>query len=165
MPGPTDTGFDFAAMLGAAMKTPDLLAEVGKDLPDGFPLPTNDFHKVVTTEEEGIVGLLAYDFKVHREVYTTFRPWEECSRCGEAFAAGRETVPSVGDYTCPHVTKDAYEAVVNDILSGKLMAGSEQEIVQKDGVVRISLKWYEKLQARKKKQTPGIDGTVPEAPL
>lgn len=160
-----DVGSDFVAVLTAAQVTPESFEQLGKDLPDGFPFkPTND-HKVVETSEDGIPGVAAFDFKVHRNVFTIFRPWPGCARCGQDFSTNKVTLPDEGDYTCPHVNKLEYETVCNDILAGKLLFGSEQEIAQKDGSVLVSLRWYEKIARPKKKPVPGIDGTVPESPL
>lgn len=160
-----DTGSDFASVLNAAMRSPEPFSEAGRDLPDGFPLPPNEMHRVVDTNEQGIPGLVAFDFKVHRKVFTIFRPWENCARCTADMASGLAAPPTDGDYACPHVNLGEYEAVVNDVLSGKLLFGSEQEIPQKDGSVLVSLRWYEKIAKKKKQQRPGVDGTTPEAPL
>lgn len=159
-----DAGLDFAAVLNAASRPPEPGSEKGKDLPDGFPLPTGDGHRFVETSEDGIPGVVAYDFKIHRRVFTIYRPWDGCVRCGAAIAAGEERLPDEGDYECPHVTKTEYEEVVNEILAGKLIFGSEQEIPQKDGSIVVSLRWYERFP-RKKKPQPGPGNIVPESPL
>lgn len=166
MPPPkADVGSDFAAVLAAAQRSPADFENLGKDLPDGFPLPSGEHGRVIDTEKEGVPGAMAWDYKPHREVFTIFRPWESCSRCGQDLASGTESLPSVGDYRCPHNHKDEYEAILADCLSGKLVYDREQEIVQKDGVVLVSLKWHEKIPRKKTAPPAGVDGTVPEPPV
>jgi len=166
MPPPkADAGSDFASILNSAMRSPEAFENLGKDLPDGFPLESNSGHRTIDTSEEGIPGVTAFDFKIHRRVFTIFRPWDNCGRCGADMASGAATLPDEGDYECPHVTLKDYEEIVNDILAGKLMVGSEQEITQKDGSVMVSLRWYEKIPSKKKKARPDIDGTTPEPDL
>lgn len=162
MPPPKgDVGQDFAGILNAAQKNPGDFESLGKDLPDGFPLPQGD-HRVIDSEKEGIPGITAYDFKIHRRVFTIFRPWDACARCGQDIASNKVAVPDEGDYECPHTAKDDYEEIANDILAGKLIFGSEQESNLKDGTVLISLRWYEKIHRAKKRAPAGVDGTSPE---
>lgn len=166
MPPPkSDAGIDFPSILNAAMQTPASFEGMGKDLPDGFPLPPGEQHRVVDTDKEGIPGVTAYDFKIHRKVFTIFRPWDGCSRCGQDLASGNAALPDDGDYSCPHVALDEYESTVNDILAGKMIFGSEQEITQKDGTVLVSLRWYEKIAAPKRRPQMRPDGTVEEPDL
>jgi len=166
MPPPKpDAGSDFASILNSAMRTPDGFEALGKDLPDGFPMGPGEQHRVVDTENEGIPGVTAYDFKIHRKVFTIFRPWEGCSRCGQDLASGAASLPDSGDYECPHTALDEYQTIVNEILAGKMIFGSEQEITQKDGTVLVSLRWYEKIPSKKKKPQVRVDGTVEEPDL
>jgi len=165
MPLKQDAGSDFASVLNSAMQTPEGFEGKGFDLPDGFPLPRNDSHKTVESSEEGIQGITAWDFKIHRKVFTIFRPWDNCARCGQDIAAGGTALPDGGDYECPHTLLDEYEATVNSCLEGKMIFGSEQEITQKDGTVCISLRWYEKTPSKKKKPQVRVDGTSPEPDL
>lgn len=148
------------------MRPPESASDFGKDLPDGFPLNADPTHRVVDTTEQGIPGVVAYDYKVHRKVFTIFRPWESCSRCTGDIAMGKAVVPEEGDYSCPHNTLVEYEQIVNDVLAGKLVFGSEQENTLKDGTILVSMRWYEKIPKKKKEaQRPGVDGTTPEPPL
>jgi len=165
MPVKPDAGSDFAAILNAAAQVPSSVENLGKDLPDGFPLSMGENHRMVETEGEGIMGMAAFDFKVHRKVFVIYRPPETCARCGNAMALGTVSLPDEGDYECPHVSQTDYEEVVNEMLAGKLIFGSEQEITQKDGSVAVSLRWYEKIPSKKKKPVVGIDGTAPEPSL
>jgi len=166
MPPPkSDAGSDFASILNAAKKVPDGFEALGKDLPDGFGLPFDEQHRVVDTEAEGIPGVTAFDFKIHRRVFTIFRPWDGCARCGQDIASGATALPDSGDYECPHTALDEYESIVNDILAGKMIFGSEQEITQKDGSVLVSLRWYEKIPSKKKKPKVRVDGTSEEPDL
>jgi hypothetical protein len=163
MPLKAEAGSDFASILNSAMRTPEGFESLGKDLPDGFPLPAEDSHRMVDTDKEGIPGVTAFDFKIHRKVFVIFRPWDGCARCGQDIASGKESLPEVGDHTCPHTALEEYEEIVNQILAGKMIFGSEQEITQKDGSVLVSLRWYEK-NAKKRSRTasPGVDGTAEE---
>lgn len=165
MPLKQDAGSDFASILNAAMQTPEGFEGKGMDLPDGFPLPRQDGHRTVDAAEEGIPGVTAFDFKIHRRVFTIFRPWDGCARCGQDIAAGGASLPESGDYECPHTALEEYETIVNDILAGKMIFGSEQEITQKDGSVLVSLRWYEKTPSKKKKPQVRVDGTSPESDL
>lgn len=162
MAGPkAEAGLDFAEVLNKAQKSPADFESLGKDLPDGFMPPPGE--KVVdSTGEEGIPGITNYDYKIHRRVFTIFRPWDACARCGQDIAANKASLPDDGDYECPHVAKDDYEEISNDILAGKLIFGSEQESNLKDGTVLISLRWYEKIKKQKKRASTGVDGTSPE---
>jgi len=163
MPLKQEAGSDFASILNSAGRVPEAFESNGKDLPDGFPFQKDPTHRMVDSEQEGIPGVAAFDFKIHRKVFTIFRPWGDCARCGQDIASGASSIPATGDYECPHVSLEDYEATVNDILAGKLLFGSEQEITQKDGSVLVSLRWYEKIPSKKKKAPqPGVDGTVPE---
>jgi hypothetical protein len=165
MPLKQDAGSDFASILNSAMQTPEGFEGKGFDLPDGFPLPRQDTHRTVDTGEEGIPGVTAFDFKIHRRVFTIFRPWNDCARCGQDIGSGAASLPEEGDYECPHTALGEYEEIVNQILAGKLIFGSEQEITQKDGSVLVSLRWYEKSPLKKKKPQVGVDGTSPEPDL
>jgi hypothetical protein len=166
MPPPkSDAGSDFASVLNAAMQIPEGFETKGTDLPDGFPLPRQGSHRTVDTTDEGIPGVTAFDFKIHRKVFTIFRPWDNCARCGQDIAGGAVTLPDSGDHECPHTALDEYETIVNDILAGKMIFGSEQEITQKDGSVLVSLRWYEKIPSKKKKPQVRVDGTVEESDL
>jgi hypothetical protein len=152
MAGEKNVGTDFASVLTAANKVPEATSD-GKDLPDGFPLPRDSQHKHVdtATDDDPIPGIKKYDFRIHRRVYTIFRPWEKCDRCANLIAAEAVELPAeTGDYTCPHTHILEYEDVNNKILAGEFLFGSEQEISNPDGSVRISLRWYEPVRKSKK---------------
>lgn len=156
-----DVGHDFASVLNSAAKTPDDFEGLGKDLPDGFPFPAGN-SRIIDSDDEGIPGIAAFDFKIHRRVFTIFHPWENCARCGQDIASNTVSLPAAGDYECPHTAREEYEEITNEILAGKLIFGSEQEVVQKDGTIVISLRWYERIPSKKKKRPAGVDGTSPE---
>lgn len=147
MPAPKhDVGLDFAQSLGSAMTPPETV-KGGRDLPDGFPLPPSETGRIIDTnnEPQGINGAIAYDFTVNRRVFIIYRPWESCDRCNQAIANGEVVLPvEEGDYECPHTTIKAYRDVINKVLAGELVSGGEQEIIQKDGSVCVSLRWYDK---------------------
>lgn len=165
MPLKTEAGSDFASILNSAMRTPADFESMGKDLPDGFPLESNPAHRMVETSEDGIAGVTAFDFKIHRDVFLIFRPWDACARCGADLASGAASLPDVGDYLCPHTKKEEYETTINDTLSGKHIFGSEQEYPQKDGSLLMSVRWFEKKSKAKKATKVGVDGTSPEPDL
>jgi len=165
MPGPkADAGLDFASILGQAAKPPST-EEGGRDLPDGFPFMRAEHHKMVEEGEEGIPGLLAYDYFIHRRGFVIYRPWDNCARCTSDLASGGTTLPDDGDLTCPHTSVLEYQKVVNACLAGKMIFGSEQEITLKDGSIVISLRWYErKLIPPKKAKLPPKEGGQKEEP-
>jgi len=156
-PGKPDAGSDFASVLSKATSLPSL-EELGKDLPDGFPLGAGKHHRIVE-EGEGIPGVVAYDYFIHRKGFVIYRPWDNCSRCTGALASGAVSLPDEGDISCPHTAISEYKRVVDEILSGKLIFGSEQELVQKDGSIVISLRWYE-AKASAKKKVPTSNGGI-----
>lgn len=138
---------DFADVLNKASTPPAPKGGEGRDFPDGFPSLDSNAYRVVDTsqEPEGINGIIAYDFKVRRRVFVIYRPWQDCARCTEQVAAGVLLVPDdEGDLECPHTHVKEYQKVVNSILDGKLVqGGNEQETVNRDGSVMVSLKWLE----------------------
>ena len=166
MPIKPDVGLDFASALGAAMRMPEPPEGGGKDLPDGFPLPSTENYRVVdTSKEDGIAGVIAYDFIPHKDVFTVYRPWDSCARCANDIATGVAVLPDIGDYSCPHTRRQEYETVLRDSMAGKHILGNKQEYQLKDGTLLISVEWFEKTQKPKKSQRPGVDGTTPEPPL
>lgn len=124
MPVSADGG-SFAQILAAAQSKPPSPDGDGKDLSDGFPLPVAEHHRVVDTSKDpaarGVNGLIAYDFETVTVGFTVFRPWEACERCREDIANMRVTLPSVGDYSCPHTNSKEYDAVVNKILAAEYL--------------------------------------------
>jgi hypothetical protein len=156
MPAPPGNTEGFASLLTKAQQTPDLASEVGRDLPDGFPLPVATHHRVVDSAKDpaAIEGMIAYDFTCRRGVFVIYRDYSFCNRCANDIAAGVVAIPAIGDYVCPHTMLTEYEAIVNKTLAGEYLFGSENEVIQKDGSIVISMKWFEKKLnvARKKKQ-------------
>ena len=163
MPGPNAPADSFAALLGKAQQLPDLSSDAGKDLPDGFPASLSPHHRVVDTTNDpgGIEGLVAYDFTCRRDVFMIFRPYDSCNRCAHDIAQNVVQIPATGDYTCPHTRLAEYEAVINRSLAGEYLHGSENEVVQKDGSILISLKWFEKKVNNKKKRRTGPNPNGP----
>jgi hypothetical protein len=171
-----DVGNDFASVLSRAQEipTPD---QAGRDLPDSFPFNPPNHHHVVeggSPDPRALEGVTSYPFRIHRRVFTLWRPWSICSRCKQDLASGQVVLPSVGDYECPHNDRDAYERIGNDILAGRLLMGSEQEVAQRDGTIVISLRWYEPVptkkaireaaKARALARSQGADGASPPSP-
>jgi len=149
MPAPTNSGSDFASIIAKAQTPPDPRdGGVGRDLPDGFPLPIAATHRIVDTanEPEAIPGAVAYDFFVKRKVFLVFRPWESCSRCQNDVASGKVDLPDDGDHNCPHTQIKEYEEVVNKCLAAEYILAGENEVNQKDGSIVVSLRWLEKKQ-------------------
>lgn len=144
-------------------------SEAGSDLPDGFPLPVAPHHRVVdaTKDPTAIEGMVAYDFTCRRDVFLIFRPYDACNRCAHNIAQNVVAIPTTGDYTCPHTRLAEYEAVMNKSLAGEYLHGSENEVVQKDGSILISLKWFEKKVStrRPKKAGPSSPSQQDEPPI
>lgn len=147
-----DVGSDFATVLGRAMEPPVPTDPVGRDLPDGFPFSPPTTHRVVDTSKDpsGIEGAVAYDYKIQRRVFVIYKPWEHCARCTNDIAQNTVTIPDEGDYECPHINVKVYKEIVDKILAAELIFGSEQEVVQKDGSIVISLRWYEPIKNHKR---------------
>ena len=166
MPGPTEAGSDFASVISSSQLRPDEVNNKGTELPDGFPLRAAPHHRVVddVAEPDRIDGVTAYDFKLHREVFTLFRPWEKCKRCESEIKVGTVIMPLVGDYVCPHTRKLEYEKISDDILDGKFLFGSEQETSSPDGTVYISLRWYEKKFSKQRARNAIRLGKAKEKP-
>lgn len=155
---------DFASILTRAQQAPEVAEGNGKDLPtDGFPLPVATHHRVVdqVQDPKGIEGLVAYDFTGFRAVFLIYRPWDGCRRCVEAMGNGTVTLPVDGDYTCPHTDLVKYQNILNRCLAGEYLAGGENELVQKDGSVVISMKWFEKKLNPRKNKKSAIAPTMP----
>lgn len=154
---------DFASLLGKASTPPDTQSGAGRDLPDGFPLPVQPHHRVVDADKDpnGIEGLIKYDFTGFRAVYLIYRPWEHCTRCKDDIGNSVVTLPTDSDYTCPHTDLVKYQQVLNRGLSGEYLLGPENEVIQKDGSIVISLKFFEKRLNPKKKKGSGIGPTMP----
>jgi hypothetical protein len=161
MPGPAPLKEDFASILSRAQQVPEVADGNGKDLPDGFPFEATAHHKVVDTtkDEAGIEGVVAYDFTCFRQVFLIYRPWDSCKRCAQDMGNNIVQLPAEGDYTCPHTDLVKYQGIVNKALAGEFLMGPENEVVQKDGSIVISMKWFEKkVSTRRKKGRPGGGG-------
>lgn len=154
------SGSDFASVLSAAQQRPTG-DDNGRELVDGFPFQPPSTHSVVTTADDdpnAVPGVVRYNAKVHRKVFTIWRDWTNCSRCKDGIATGQIVLPPVGEYECEHNQKAEYEEVVNEILAGRLILGSEEEIVQqRDGSVLVSLRWFSKILSKKEKRALAKD--------
>lgn len=153
------SGNDFASIFSSAFQTPEA---AGKELEFASAVPSagRGFSSVGAGEAGKIAGATKYDFRVKRRVFLVYRPWERCQRCLDDVASGAVTPPAQGDLDCPHNELAAYEDVVNKILAGAYLFGSESEIANKDGTVAVSLRWYEPVQRPKKRK----DAEVGEGP-
>jgi hypothetical protein len=165
-----DVGIDFATALAKSQERPQA-EQQGRDLPEAFPFNPPADHKMVDTTDDdplAITGAIKYRYKIHRKVFTIYRPWEGCSRCKDDIANTVVTLPDVGDYECPHITRSDYEKIADDILAGRLVMGAEQEVVQRDGTIVVSLRWYEpilnKKQLRERAKRMAIGGGQREEP-
>ena len=167
-----EVGNDFATVLAKAQERPGA-ETAGRDLPDAFPFAPPADHKIVDTTDadpKAIPGTVKYSYKIHRRVFMIWRPWESCTRCKDDIANQRVSIPDVGDYECAHNNKTEYENTQNDILAGRLLYGSEQEVVQRDGSIVISLRWYEpvlskrQIRERAKMNAIGSDWSQKEEP-
>lgn len=142
---PGNIGSAFAQVIEKANTAP-LTEQQGKDLADGFPFQAKQGHKVVDQMDapELIRGAVQYPYKIHRAVFTIYRPWGQCNRCMDDIATNQVVLPPDGDYTCPHTQKAQYEQIMDECLRAKFLLGTEQEIVQRDGTIVVSMSWYEK---------------------
>lgn len=136
-------GNDFASIFSSAMQTPEKPVE-GGEFTSPLPPPGGaGFSSVRAGDPDRISGVTKYDFNIRRRVFLVYRPWEKCQRCLDDVANNSVVLPATGDIDCPHNELKAYEEVVNKILDGKYLFGSETEIPNKDGTVAVSLRWYE----------------------
>lgn len=136
-------GNDFASIFSSALNTPEKPQEGGEFT---NPMPSfggPGYSTVKPGDGEGIAGVVKYDFTIHRRVFLIYRPWERCQRCLDDVSKNAVVLPATGDIDCPHNESKAYEDVVNKILAGTYLFGSENEIANKDGTVAVSLRWYE----------------------
>jgi len=149
-------GNDFASVFSSAFQGPENLTPQG-DFASPLPGPSAGGFGTVGFDEAGkIPGAVKYDFSIKRRVFLIYRPWERCQRCMDDVANNAVALPSTGDIDCPHNELAAYEDVVNRILDGSYLFGSENEIPNKDGTVSVSLRWYEpKPRAKKVAPTSG----------
>jgi hypothetical protein len=154
-----DPGLDFvsAAMsMGAVPQSPIL---PGNDLPDGFPAapPGGQLWREVDTSKdpEAIPGNVQTDVTAKRGYFTTYRPWDQCARCKDQITQGVVSLPEVGDLICEHTNLAAWEDIYKRAAEGKVKVISEQEIIQKDGTVVVSVAWFVYSPRAKKKTAPG----------
>lgn len=143
-------GNDFASIFSSAFSSPDTERKEG-EFASAFSSKARGFSAVGPGEAGKIQGATKYDFKVKRRVFLVYRPWERCQRCLDDVASGAVAPPAQGDIDCPHNELSSYEEVVNRILDGSFLFGSESEIANKDGTVAVSLRWYEPTARPKKK--------------
>lgn len=158
MPPPKDPGLDFvsAAMsMGAVPPAPTL---PGNDLPDGFPAapPGGQLWREVDTgkDPEAIPGNVQTDVVAKRGYFTTYRPWEQCQRCKDDLTQGMISMPEVGDIVCEHTNIASWEDLYKKASEGKVKVIGEQEIIQKDGTVVISVAWLVYNPKKKSKIAP-----------
>lgn len=152
MPPPVSSGLDFISALNAASQAPHQGGE-GRDLPDGFPVPQMQGHRIIdSTKEEGIEGVSAYDYASHRRVFLIYRPWNACPRCSDDLATQKVSLPDDGDITCPHTSLREYKETKDRALAGQLIWGAEQETTQRDGTIVVSAVWYESKINHKRKR-------------
>ena len=145
-------GNDFASIFSGAMATPEPPSG-SAEFVSAFQPSSQAYGKVGPDEPDKVQGATKYDFAIRRRVFLIYRPWERCQRCLDDVANNAIALPSTGDHECPHNELASYEDVVNRILDGSYVFGSESEIANKDGTVAISLRWYEP-KARPKTRTP-----------
>lgn len=152
------SGNDFASVFSSAFQIPDV-SELDGDLSSPMGSGRRGVSRVGASEPDKVAGATKYDFLVKRRVFLVYRPWERCQRCLDDVANGATTPPASGDLQCPHNESAAYEQIVNKILDGSYLFGSENEIANKDGTVAVSLRWYEpKPRAKKRSDTPTEEG-------
>ena len=154
MPTPSNTGSDFARALSAAQERPESDIN-GREPSSGFPPYSANPRNIVDLDKDpgAIDGVTRYSAKVHRKVYTIWKDWRGCSQCKDAIAGNAISLPDVGTYECPHTNCGEYEGVMNEILAGRLVLGSEQEtVLARDGTVLVSLRWFSRILSKKEKR-------------
>ena len=138
---------DFVSIFGQAPDPGDFSGPMG-------PKPSPGAEQVPHDSRDGIPGQSKYDYRAHRRVFLIYRPWHYCDRCRDAIAKGDIILPDEGDIECKHTMVDEYQRVMEDILKGRVLLGSETEITNKDGSVAVSLRWYEPTSRPKTRADP-----------
>jgi hypothetical protein len=92
-------------------------------------------------------------FRYHCRVFTIFRPWQECLRCGRNFrpqknADGTWEDPQMAlegdeDFVCPHNENDEYVELVNRVTNGEARLVRRGIETLKTGVVQSLVEWGE----------------------
>jgi hypothetical protein len=126
---------DFASIFGQAPSPGDFSGPMSPPPPPGAS-------QVPYGDPDGIGGQPKYDYRANRRVFLIYRPWQYCDRCRDGIAKGSIILPDEGDIECQHTMVGEYQDVMDDILKGKVLLGSETEITNKDGSVAVSLRWY-----------------------
>lgn len=169
MPPNKDAGLDFLNAIGGISEGPQGSSRPqGYDLPDGFPIqpPEGQLWRTVdtTNDPEAIPGNVETDVTVKRGYFTTFRPWSDCQRCKSDLAAALIDLPEMGDLICPHTNLSSWEDIYKQAAKGRYKVISEQEIMQRDGSVVVSVAWFI-YSKKKKKKAPDAPGQQEEPPL
>lgn len=157
---PTGGAVDFIGMINDLGKLPDPGAGsgVGGDLPDGFPVQDREgiWKRVDTSKDpEAIPGAVESFLLPKREYFTVYRPWEQCQRCKDDLAQQMVELPEEGDLTCPHTNKRSLDAIYLKAAKGRALINHEEQIVQKDGTVVVSIVWGEMRDDVKKRKKVG----------
>jgi hypothetical protein len=158
MPVPKDPGLDFINAAMGLSNAPPTPVTSGVDLPDGFPAkpPGGQLWREVDTSKdpEAIPGNVETDVVAKRGYFTTYRPWEYCPRCKDDIASQTVALPEAGDLICPHTNIASWEDVYQRAAKGQVRVVAEQELVQKDGTVVVSVAWLVYSPKKKSKIAP-----------
>lgn len=101
--------------------------------------PSNRAYDVVDTGEGGEHKVYPHTF--HHEVYTIYRPWNECPRCWDAYKEKAMVLPENSDVVCPHTRMGEYKAQMQQFYKGGHLQLSRKEDTLKNGTIQVSLAW------------------------
>lgn len=128
-------------LLGNARQDPPRMSQE-QELPTIFgppkgenPLIANDIKGLNPARSVRVVSFVA--------TYVLWRPWSKCKRCLQTFDSGEIRLPSVGDWTCPHVQVAEYKDVKDKTLRGEALKEREEHFMLVDGTRCVQFSWLE----------------------
>jgi hypothetical protein len=75
--------------------------------------------------------------------YVLWRPWNKCKRCLSSFDTGELRLPSIGDWTCPHVQVAEYKEAKDRTLRGEALKEHDEHFMLPDGTRCVQFSWLE----------------------
>lgn len=151
------SGFDFVKMVEEARTYPDMLEGGPRKVIEILP-PIKD----PKVEENPHVERKIPDDKItvethylsHSKVFVLWRPWEACTRCTTAFQSDILSLPTDGDYICPHTSNDEYRKTVDSFLKGDALITLRESFTLQDGTRCMHMEWLtiDPVQLKKQKQ-------------
>jgi len=132
-----------AAGQGTAVELPPLFEEPPKTPP------------IISSELKEDKVSIEVAMRQNTEVFTLWKPWEECRRCLAAMDANTTLLPDEQDYTCPHVQTEEYKRVINLCLRGDGVLTTKEMFNLPNGNRCVHVEWLvadEESMRRLKKQ-------------